>query len=129
MSGKGRHTPESINRGRIQGSWGPGVCTVKVACAVYYDIVHVHGTLHAYALCAAAQTYTSTREYSRVRSNTVCVRPRMYIDQNLQLGTVTESKATPGRTFPWGSVKLCAQNSASHRHTQNTEVRTQVKRL
>ena len=41
-----------------------------------------------------------------------CVRPRMYIDQNLQLGTVTESKTTPSRTIPWGSVKVCAPNSA-----------------
>ena len=58
---------------------------------------------------ASATVLVCTVDFTCVRTLRVaCVRQRVYIDQNSWLRTVMESKATPSRTIPWGSVKLHA---------------------
>ena len=79
--------------------------------------------------CLVSRLNDITVDFTCVRTLRVaCVRPRMYTDQCSRLRTATDSKSTPSRTIPWGSVKphakkfLYASSHAKHGSSNASEI-------
>ena len=105
------------------GEEGGGLVSTACACAFIIQILN-NPITYGYRLYTFTDTFTvkytenvahahavDTVDFTCVRTLRVaCMRPHMHIDQNPWLRTVMESKATPSRRIPWGSVKLHAIN-------------------
>ena len=96
-----------------QGQWGE-ICMkgigdiLSIGTVICRQLGHTSGKL---MVPPRQWVFLYTVDFTCIRTLRVpCVRPCVYIDQNLQLRTTTEWTTTPSRTIPWKSVKLTCQN-------------------